>query len=280
MVLELERADRMRDALQRVGDGVRVIVERIDAPLVAGAMVRRVADAVDGRIAHVQVRAAHVDLQPKDVRAVGKFARAHAAEEFEIFGDRPVAVRAVATGLRQRAARAAHFLGRLAVDIGESLFDEPLGESVQRIVVVGRVIAVSAPVVTQPPHRVRDGVLELDVLLERIGVVEAQVARAAVLGGESEIEDDRLGVPVMKVAIGLGRETGHDAAVVLAGSIVVGDDDAQEIGRERRPHPWARDAAAPERARLRPRCGPSNSFVAVQHSFRFVHEQYDADRTF
>ena len=41
MVLELQRADRMRDVLQRIGDGVRVVVHRIDAPLVAGAVVMR-----------------------------------------------------------------------------------------------------------------------------------------------------------------------------------------------------------------------------------------------
>ena len=47
VILEFERADRMRDALERVRDAVRVVVERIDAPLVAGAVVARVADPVD-----------------------------------------------------------------------------------------------------------------------------------------------------------------------------------------------------------------------------------------
>ena len=53
VVLELERADRMRDALERVADAVRVVVERVDAPLVAGAVMPRVADAVDRRIAQL-----------------------------------------------------------------------------------------------------------------------------------------------------------------------------------------------------------------------------------
>ena len=197
-------------------------------------MVRRVANTVDRRVAHVEVRAAHVDLEPEDVRAVGKLSRPHAAEEVEVFGDRAVAVGTVATGLRERPARAAHFLGRLAVDIRKTLRDEPLREAIQRVVVIGRVIPVPAPVVAEPLHRVRNGVLEFDILLERVGVIEAQVARTAVFGGESEIEDDRLGMPVMQVPIGLGRESGYDPAIVFLRAIVFGDHGTQEIGSKRR----------------------------------------------
>ena len=55
MVLEFQRANRVRDALDRVGLAVREIVHRIDAPFVAGAMVMRMQDAIHHRIAHVQV---------------------------------------------------------------------------------------------------------------------------------------------------------------------------------------------------------------------------------
>ena len=41
MVLEFERADRMRDAFDRIALAVRPVVHRIDAPLVAGAMMMR-----------------------------------------------------------------------------------------------------------------------------------------------------------------------------------------------------------------------------------------------
>ena len=41
MVLELQRAERMRDPLERVRQRVRVVVHRVDAPGVAGPVVRR-----------------------------------------------------------------------------------------------------------------------------------------------------------------------------------------------------------------------------------------------
>ena len=92
MVLEFERAKRMRDPLQRVRDRMRVVVQRIDAPLVAGAVVRRVPDPIDRRIAQVDVRAGQVDFQAQHVRAVGKLAFLHPAEQIEVLGYAAVAV--------------------------------------------------------------------------------------------------------------------------------------------------------------------------------------------
>jgi hypothetical protein len=46
VVLELERAQRVRDALDRVGQAVGEVVHRVDAPRVAGPVVVRVLDAV------------------------------------------------------------------------------------------------------------------------------------------------------------------------------------------------------------------------------------------
>ncbi len=56
MIFELERADRMRDPLDRIRQRVREVVHRIDAPRVARPVMRGVADPVQRRIAHVQVR--------------------------------------------------------------------------------------------------------------------------------------------------------------------------------------------------------------------------------
>src|SRR5437763_15296714 len=46
MVLEFERAERMGHALDAIGQAVRPVVRRVDAPLVAGAVVVRMPDAV------------------------------------------------------------------------------------------------------------------------------------------------------------------------------------------------------------------------------------------
>ena len=53
--LKLQRAQRVRDALERVLNGVRKVVHRVDAPLVALTVMVHVADAVNNRVAHVEV---------------------------------------------------------------------------------------------------------------------------------------------------------------------------------------------------------------------------------
>ena len=129
VVLELERADRVRDALDRVRERVRVVVHRVDAPRVARAVVGRLADAVERRVAHVHVRRRHVDLRAQRARAVGELAGAHAAEEVEVLRDGAIAVRAVRARLGERAAVLADLLGREVADVGLALLDQLLGRT-------------------------------------------------------------------------------------------------------------------------------------------------------
>ena len=88
LVFEFERADRMGDAFERILDRVREGVHRVDAILVAGVVMGGVADAVDRRIAQVDVGRRHVDLCPQDMRAVGELASLHALEQVDVLGYR------------------------------------------------------------------------------------------------------------------------------------------------------------------------------------------------
>jgi hypothetical protein len=56
VVSELQGAHGVSNALQRIRLAVGVVVHGIDAPLVAGALVCGVEDAIHDRIAHVQIR--------------------------------------------------------------------------------------------------------------------------------------------------------------------------------------------------------------------------------
>ena len=62
MVGELERAHGVGDVLDGIRLAVGVVVHGVDAPLVAGAVMRGVQDAVHDRVAHVEVGRGHVDL--------------------------------------------------------------------------------------------------------------------------------------------------------------------------------------------------------------------------
>jgi len=115
-------------------------------------------------------------------------------------------------------------LGGLVVDVREPVMDEGFRELVQEVEVVGRVVEIRSPLifprVAEPPHRVEDRVDVLLLLLGRVRVVEAHVARAAVVAREPEVEADRLRVADVEIAVRLRREAGADARRVLRRALV------------------------------------------------------------
>ena len=228
VVVEFERAERMRDALDRVGLAVGEVVARIDRPVDAGARMARVEDAVEHRVAEVDVARGHVDLGAQHPRAVRELAGPHAAEEVEVLLDAPLAEGAVRARLGQRPARQPHLLLRLVVDIGLAGPDQVLGPLVELLEIVGGVVEVLAPVEAEPAHVALDRVDVLLLLLGRIGVVEAQAAMAAELLRHAEIEADRLGVADMEVAVRLRRKARHHLARPPGGEVGA-DDVADEV---------------------------------------------------
>jgi len=237
MDFEFEGADGMGDAFDHVGERVGVIVHGIDAPRVAGAMVGDFADAIENGIAQVDVGRGHVDFGAQDALAFGEFARAHAAEEVEVFGDGAMAERAFFAG---DGGGAAIFLDVVEGEIADerfAFFDELLGEIVEPLIIIGREEFLVAPVEAEPADVFLDGIDVLDVFARGIGVVEAQMADAAALlvfEGDAEVEADGFGVADVEVAVGFGGKAGDHAAAVFAGAIVVGNHVANKIAGRRR----------------------------------------------
>ena len=92
-----------------------------------------------------------------------------------------VAVRAVAAGLGQRAAAAAHLLRALVVDIGVAALDQVFGPAVELIEIIRGVIQMRTPIEAEPAHVALDRVDIFLLLLRRVGVVKAQMTTAAEL---------------------------------------------------------------------------------------------------
>ena len=228
MILEFERAERVGDALDGVGLAMGEIVARIDAPRLAGARMFGVQDAIEHRVAQIDIAGRHVDLGAQHPRAVLKFAGAHAAEQIEIFLDAAVAVRAFGARLGQRAACQPHLLLGLIVDIGLAGADQVLGPFVKLLEIVGRVIKMLAPIEAEPAHVALDGVDIFLLFLGRVGVVEAQIAMAAEFLRDAEIQADRFGVADMQIAVRLRRKTGNDR-LMPADDQIGADDVADEI---------------------------------------------------
>ena len=214
LILELKRADRVGHAFQRVFDRMRVGIHRIDAPGVAGAVMLGAPDAIDRRIAQIDVGRGHVDFCAQHQRAVGVFALAHLMKEAQRFLGRALAPRTVFARFFQRAAIGAHFVGALLVNISVAGIDEVFSGLVHEAeIIAGEIqvlVAEVLPVETEPMYCGEDGVDVFLLFFLRIGIVETHVAGAAEIAREAEIEADRFGVAEMQIAVGLRRKTGAD----------------------------------------------------------------------
>ena len=88
MVFKLKRTQRVRDVFQRIGNAMGVVVHRIDQPGIAGSNVVSAFDAIDHRIAQIDVGRGHVDLGAQGFRAIGELARPHATKQIEVVRNR------------------------------------------------------------------------------------------------------------------------------------------------------------------------------------------------
>ena len=213
----------MRDALKRILNRVREVVHRIHAPLVAEMIVGDVTDAVDDRIAEMDIRRRHVNLRANAPFAVRILAIAHLVEDLEV---------ALGIGI-SRGARRAGLLGNAAVllplvlrqvaAIGLPAANQLLGDLEHRVKHVRRVveaglarIALAGPLEAEPVDVLLDVLGVLVGLLGRIRVVESEVALAIKELGHAEVNADGLGVSDMNVAVRFRRKTRNNLAAGLA----------------------------------------------------------------
>src|SRR5665213_758703 len=103
---------------------MRVVVHWINAPLISGAVMRGMKNAIHYRIAHIEIWRRHVDLRAQHTAAVWKLAIFHAHKKIEILFNGSISKRTVLAGLGQSAAIPANFIRGQVVDIRLSILDE------------------------------------------------------------------------------------------------------------------------------------------------------------
>ena len=137
MPLEFQRTDGVSDALDGVRLPVSEVVHRVDDPVVAGAVVGRLEDAVQHRVAQVQVGRGHVDFGPQHAAALVELPGPHPLEQVKVLAYGALAVGAFPPRLGQGAAVLADFVKGEVVHVGPALADEVNGHLVELVEVVG-----------------------------------------------------------------------------------------------------------------------------------------------
>ena len=161
MILELQRTDGVRHALNRILDRMCKVVHRVNTPLVTGIVMVNPCHTINDRITHVHIRRSHINLCAKHLRPVLIHAVLHILEQLQILLDRTVAVRALLTRLRQCAAILPDLIRRKITDKRLSFLDQLDRCLIHLVEIVGRKEQPILKICTKPLYIRDDGLYEL-----------------------------------------------------------------------------------------------------------------------
>jgi hypothetical protein len=117
----------------------------------------------------------------------------------------------------------AHGLGIEVADKRLTLLDQAFGKIVKPLEIIRSPAHSAVPFESQPADVLLNGQRVFIGFLFRIGVIEAQVASALIVLRQPEIQADGFGVANVQIAVGLGRKSGGDDAMLARGQIVFND---------------------------------------------------------
>ncbi|EJW99614.1 hypothetical protein EVA_12279 [gut metagenome] len=223
MVFKLQATHAVSNALDRVLNRVRKVVQGIDAPCIALTMMMSTYNAVDSRVAQVHVRACHVNLGTQSAATIGKFTRTHAAEQIQVFLRCAVAPGAGSARLGQSAAIFLHFLATQIAHISLAFLDELLSVLIALLKIITAIVDSTVGNGTQPAQIFLNALDIFVVLTHRIGVVKTQIEFTSISFGDAPVNPDGLGAADVQVAIGFGWKTGMN--LVYPAFCQVGIDD-------------------------------------------------------
>ncbi len=233
MILKLQGADGVGNALNGIRERMCEIIHWVNAPSIPGTVMGGMGNTVDNRITHIDIWRCHVDLGSQYLLPIGELAVFHASKEIHILLNAAVPIWAFLACLSQGATHAADFLGSGIIYIGLAIFNELYGKFIELLKVVRCIEHPLIPAKAQPFYILLDGIHIFHVFLYRICIIKAEVAQSIVLLRQSKVQANGLGVANMEIAIWLWRKTGVDTLAVTAIFQVVIYFILNKIGRIR-----------------------------------------------
>ena len=180
----------MGDTFDGIALAMSPVIVWIDAPVVAGAVMRDMAKCgymSGSRNGHIRAR--HVDLCPKHTLAIAEFTGPHAAEQVQVLFGRTLSERAVRTWCGEVASVLRDCFGVLIIDIGKPLVNQVFSPQVQLLEIVAREECALVAVESEPLQVTLDGLDEVVAFFLGVRVIETQIARASEFTGQHQSSD-------------------------------------------------------------------------------------------
>ncbi len=206
VILKLQRTDGMGNPLDRVLYGMRIVVHRVNAPLIPRILVGQMCHAVQNRIAHIDVRGGHVDFRAQGFLPVRVLSFLHLLKQPQVLLHAALPVRVVLSRLRQRPAVLAHLIRRQVGHIRLAFFYQLNRAFIHLVEIIGRKEKPFLIIRSQPLHIGLDRLHELALLLGGVRVVKTHIELSAILGRQPVIKQYALGMSDMQITVGLGRK--------------------------------------------------------------------------
>ena len=214
-----------------IAQGVSPVVHRVNAPFVAGMMVRGMPDTIEHRITKPDIGRVDIDLCPQRPRPVRKFAGFHPFKQVTIFRNGTIAK----TAFFSETTKLVGLFRRHVIDVTFAFVYQLERELVKPIEVIRSIKRRApkifiGPIIDEPVDIGHDGIDILGFFLGRIGVVHPNVADAVELVRDPEVQADRLGMTDVKITIRLRWKAGDNLGVVSSPQIIR-HNLADEVGR-------------------------------------------------
>ena len=207
--------------LNGILDGMGKVIHGINAPLIAGVMMRHAGHTVNHRVSHVDVGRCHVDFCTQHLLTVLVKTVLHIFKQRQIFLHGTIPVRAVLSGRIEVSPVFPDLLRRQITDIGLSFFDQLHRAFVHGVKIIGSKEQPVLEVGSQPFYICNDGFHIFGFFLRGIGIVKTEVEFSSILLCKTIVQKNGLGMSDMKIAVGLRREPGLDVVIYSLRQILV-----------------------------------------------------------
>jgi hypothetical protein len=128
------------------------------------------------------------------------------------------------------ATGGADFLRAQAINVGLAALDKLHGVLVELLKIVRGIKQPIIPVEAEPVDVFLHRLDVLYILFSGVGVIEAQIAQSAELGGDAKVQADGLGVANVQIAIRLRREARMNAPTIFPSLHVFSNDLPDKMG--------------------------------------------------
>ena len=210
MIFKFQRADGVRNALDRVLNRMRKIIHWINAPCILRIVMLHMRHAINDGVTHIHIWRRHIDSGAQHLLAVLIRAVFHRFKQRKILFHASVGRWIFPARLRQSPSVCPDFIGRKIRNIGFALSNQRNGRFIHLSKIIGRKKQAVFPIRAKPLYVRLNRIDKFDLFFRRIRVIKAQVEGSAIFLCKPRIQQYGFRMSDMQITVWLRRKSRTD----------------------------------------------------------------------